>query len=64
MSNLQIREFSQNIINYINSVDLPIEVKRFVIKDIYTQVEIESGRIVNEEIKEKEREVSNNGIDE
>lgn len=58
-TNLQIREFSQNIINYINSVDIPMEVKRLVIKDIYTQIEIEASKVIN-----REREVADNGNNE
>ena len=40
MVNAKIREFENDIINFINaSVDIPIEVKHLVLKDILHQVE-------------------------
>ena len=39
MVNAKIREFENDIINFINaSVDIPIEVKHLVLKDILHQV--------------------------
>lgn len=53
MVNAKIREFENDIINFINaSVDIPIEVKHLVLKDILHQVEAESNRHV---IAERER---------
>lgn len=45
MINAEIREFENDIINFINaSVDIPIEVKYLVLKDILHQVEAEANR--------------------
>lgn len=45
MVNAKIREFENDIINYINaSSDVPIEVKHLVLKDILHQVEAEANR--------------------
>lgn len=47
MVNAKIREFENDIINFINaSVDIPIEVKHLVLKDILHQVEEEANRHV------------------
>lgn len=47
MVNAKIREFENDIINFINaSVDIPIEVKHLVLKDILHQVEAEANRNV------------------
>lgn len=61
MINAKIREFENDIINYINAnSDIPIEVKHLVLKDILSQVEAEANRHViaeREQMKEKrERE--------
>ena len=48
MVNAKIREFENDIINFINaSVDIPIEVKHLVLKDILHQVEAEANRHVS-----------------
>lgn len=43
---LQIREFEQSLINFINQVNISIEIKRLVVKDVYTQLEKESDKVV------------------
>ena len=54
MKNLEIREFSQAIINFVNQSTLPMEVKRIVLKDILSQVEAETNKVLQEELKAKE----------
>lgn len=54
MSNLEIREFSQAIINFVNQSTLPIEVKRLALKDILAQVEEETTKVLTEELKVRE----------
>lgn len=44
-----IRNFENTLINYINSVELPIEVKRIVVKDIFTQLEIASDKAIQKQ---------------
>ena len=54
MKNLEIREFSQAIINFVNQSTLPMEVKRLVLKDIMAQVEDETTKVLTEEIRDLE----------
>lgn len=54
MNSLQIREFSQSIINFVNASQLPIEVKRLALKDILAQVEEETTKVLTEEIRYRE----------
>ena len=54
MSNLEIREFSQAIINFVNSSALPVEVKRLALKDIMAQIETETNKVLTEEIRYRE----------
>ena len=54
MKNLEIREFSQAIINFVNQSTLPMEVKRLVLKDIMAQVEEETTKVLTEEIRGRE----------
>ena len=57
--NLQIREFEQDIIGYINQSPLPIEVKRLIIKDIFYQVSKTADEAVILENQRKEQENQN-----
>ena len=54
MGNLEIREFSQAIINFVNSSALPVEVKRLALKDIMAQIETETNKVLTEEIRYRE----------
>ena len=55
MLNLKTREFRNNITNYINSSDIPVEVKYLAIKDICNQLESEANKAVAQEVSELER---------
>lgn len=61
MSNLKIREFEQSLINQINCADIPIEVKRIVVKDILNQLEEVTNKVLKEEIMNKESEEAKDG---
>ena len=54
MKNLEIREFSQAIINFVNQSTLPMEVKRLALKDIIAQIETETNKVLTEEIRYRE----------
>ena len=56
---LAIREFTAKIVNEINSANLPIEVKRLVLKDIYDKVEKTADSIVMKAVQDR-NEKSNN----
>lgn len=55
MLNLKTREFRNNITNYINSSDIPVEVKYLAIKDICNQLGSEANKAVVQEASELER---------
>ena len=50
---LEIREFSQAIINYINASILPMEVKRLCLAEIMEQVNRESDVCINAQLSER-----------
>lgn len=58
MNNLEIREFSQAIINFVNGSQLPVEVKRLVMADIMHQLDSAANAILQNEIAERDRVVA------
>lgn len=50
---LEIREFSQAIINFINANTLPMEVKRLCLAEITEQVNRESDACINAQLSER-----------
>lgn len=54
MGNLEIREFKVSIKNYINSTDLPVEVKRIVLSEICRDLEEKAALTIAEELKKRE----------
>lgn len=67
MGNLEIREFSQAIINFVNSSALPVEVKRLALSDIMHQLDSAANTAIQVEIAErdkKEKEAQENGTEE
>ena len=51
---LEYRQFSSNIIKYTNESPLPWEFKRLALKDILSQVEAETNKVLTEEIRYRE----------
>ena len=56
---LEYRQFSSNIIKYTNESPLPWEFKRLALKDILSQVEAETNKVLQEELKAKETSNTN-----
>lgn len=54
--NLRIREFKFSIENYIEKTELPIEVKRMVIKEIYENISSLANEEISKEIEIREKE--------
>lgn len=50
---LAIRELSLKLINEINKADLPMEVKRLIVKDIYGQLEKTTESVIMKAIQER-----------
>lgn len=65
--NLKIREFKQSIANFVNTSELPIEVKTLVLTDLARQAEAMANEQIKKEIAErnkKENEVKKDGLHE
>lgn len=56
MQSLEIRIFTQNIINYTNASPLPIEAKRLAIMEILRQVNNEADRVIQNELEERKKQ--------
>lgn len=54
--NIEIRSFQDDITNYINQSQIPLEVKRLVIRDIYIQLERVCNDVISQERLMKEQE--------
>lgn len=54
--NLKIREFKLSIENYIEKTELPTEVKRMVIKEIYENISSLANEEISKEIEIREKE--------
>ena len=52
---LDIRRLTEKIISDLNESQIPIEVKRYVLKDIYLQVEAKAEEIIKEEQAEEKK---------
>lgn len=57
MGNLEIREFSQAIIYFVNGSPLPVEVKRLALSDILHQIDSATNSILRNEIAERDKRV-------
>lgn len=53
---LEIREFTQAIVDYINKSKLPVEVKRLSLRDICAKLETVADNVIREQIAEREKE--------
>ena len=56
MSNLEIREFSQAIINFVDSSGLPEEVKRMALQEVLTRQEQKARNALLAEIAARDAE--------
>ena len=56
MQNLEIRIFTQDIINYTNASPLPIEAKRLAIMEILRQTQNEADRVIQSELEEHRKQ--------
>lgn len=54
--NLKTREFSLSLKKYIESVDIPMEVKRIALKEIYEDIAKRSDEAISNELNEREKE--------
>lgn len=54
--NLDVREFSQSIINFVNQSPLPIEVKRLCMSDIATQLQHAANEQIKAELLERSKQ--------
>lgn len=54
--NIKIRELKIAITNHLKGIDLPIEVKRLVLKEIYDDISEAADAEIREELKEREKQ--------
>ena len=54
MSNLEIREFSQAITNFVDSSGLPEEVKRMALQEVLTRQEAKAREALLAEIADRD----------
>lgn len=54
--NLKIREFKLSIENYIEKTELPTEVKRMVVKEIYENIFSLANEEISKELESREKE--------
>ena len=54
-TNLRIREFRESIVRYMNSVDLPVEVKSMVLREISNATEKTANEQIKREIVERDK---------
>lgn len=54
MVNLEIREFSQSIVNFVNQSSLPVEIKRLCITEIATQIQSAADEQIRAEILKRD----------
>lgn len=57
--NIKIRELKVSIIKHMQGIDLPIEVKRLVLKDIYDDISREADAAIRKELEERDSEGEN-----
>lgn len=53
--NLEIYEFKENLVKYINSSSLPVSVKQMAVQDILNQLNAATANAINNERAEKEK---------
>lgn len=53
---IEIRQFRKALVDYINSVCLPMEVKRLVVVDILTELTKVSDEVVTELLQKRQQE--------
>lgn len=58
---LYIRETKNTIINYLNSRNLPLEVKRLLLADILTEVEAKADEEIKIQLSARESEEKHDG---
>lgn len=55
MNNLGIRQAKQQIADFLNGLPFDIEVKRLLIKDIYSDIRDEADKVVLKELSEAQK---------
>lgn len=53
---LMIMRFREKLVQDINESPLPLEVKRLVLSEIITKVEIATNEVIQKELKEEEED--------
>lgn len=54
--NLALRAFQENMVNLINSAQLPIEAKRLVVSEVLHKLEVQAEKEIVFELQQREKE--------
>lgn len=58
---LEIREFREGLIKYINGVNLPMEIKRLVVKEVYGEIDNCANDVINAQIQAQRKQEQKEG---
>lgn len=58
MDSIQVKDFEVTILNFVSGYDLPMEVKRLALKEIYDQVSTLANTEMLEQAKSREEKES------
>ncbi len=50
---LEIREFREGLIIFINKYELPMEIKRLVVKEVYGDIDDAANGVIKEQAKSR-----------
>lgn len=62
--NLKIREFALSLEKYVESADIPWEVKKMILKELYENAIEQADRVVLEELDKRDSEEQEERMDE
>ena len=54
--NIKIRELKIAIVKHIQGIDLPSEVKRLVVKEIYDEISAEADAEIRKELEKRDKQ--------
>lgn len=54
MNDLDIRRFEEQLVDLINSTPLPLEVKRLIVADVYSKIELTTNQSIKSLLMKEE----------
>jgi len=62
VKSIDVREFKLTISNFVNNSELPDEIKRMILREIYEEAEQKANLTIMEEIRERDRSDNAEGV--